>query len=160
MSANPFSLAAGFGPSFDPFADSETDAAAFSGLAQTSGIATAKVPYIQTESENLGLPTISNPRSSSTDWVSLAKEALSAGVGIWKNNQQVGLLQAQINKGQTPSIVAGPNGTPSAPYSITTSKNGTSAVFGSTVGGSLGTISPTIIVFVVLALLAVLFLKR
>lgn len=41
------------------------------------------------------------------------------GISAWQTKMQYDLLDKQISKGQTPSIVSGPNGTPSAGFSST-----------------------------------------
>jgi hypothetical protein len=110
-------------------------------------------------------PIIADPTIDTNDWGSTIGSLIGTGVKAWQTQLQTDLLSQQIKAGQTPSIVAGVNGTPSAGFSYTVGPNGAiTYAAGNGVGAATsaaGTLlSSGLIWIVLLVLVVVLVLKR
>jgi hypothetical protein len=77
--------------------------------------------FDETTPGGAGVPSIRRPGiDTQNGWKGLLGSLASTGFNDYLSYRQADLLESQINKGQVPSIVAGPNGAPSAGFSSTT----------------------------------------
>jgi len=110
-------------------------------------------------------PQIPSPTIDTSDWGDTIGSLIGTGLSAWQSKMQTDLLQSQINHNQTPTIVAGPNGVPSAGYSYSVGPNGavTYSAGGTTaaaLAGASGSILSSGLIWIVLIVLAVVLLAR